>query len=133
MAAFTPFEVDVKASVAGFTQTIVVGTINQAQQLVFNQPAANTVLVTGLNRNPAGGVTGVPYVRMSVESSTGAATAVSNTDTPFPLVPGAGPTVRLFAAPATGSQYVITVTSTISSTVANAWQLWFTPGEGGVE
>ncbi len=68
--------------------------------------------------------TQVSWVRISVETSTGAATAVSQTDTP--LLANGG--VRLFANPNPAGKTVVAVVATLTTGGA----VFFTPGQGGI-
>lgn len=131
MASEQPFEPDVKSGSAGFTQVIVVGSAGTGKNIQFNEPTATAVLITGVNTNAVGSTTGVVYMRMSVESSTGIASANSSTDTPLVLIPQV-PTVRLFASPNPGGVFNLSVICSVSSTVAGAWKVWATPGQGGI-
>lgn len=126
MATFTPFEIDVKVSVAGFTQLVSVGAGSAtSQNIVFNNPSATSMLVTAVGATAGT----IAYIRISQESST----TITATATDCPIVfNGTAPTVRLFAAPPSGAGK-INIAVVVSTTPATGGTIYFTPGEGGVD
>jgi hypothetical protein len=122
-ANFGPFEPDVKAGTAGFTQVVAVGAgAATSQTIQMAEPNSAAVLVTAVGATAGT----VAYVRISTEAST--SITATATDTPF-VFNGAAPTVRLFAAPGPGKTYNIAVIVTV--TPATAGSIYFTPGQGG--
>lgn len=132
MVAFTPFEAEIKASVSGYTQQIALGAGSATSQvLTFNNQTATSVLVNVWNNNAAGGAVLTPYIRMSVESSTGIASANGIGDTPIPTPPQ-GANVYLFASPSGGTgPFNVAVILSVTPSVTGSL-LWVTPGCGGI-
>lgn len=118
MAAFEPFEANVKTSVAGQTIFFSATSASQGTTLDSTNSFAPCLLVTvGAPQNA------IAYLRLSTESSATATT----TDTPLPG--GPNPLVRLFANPAPNGITAIAVICTVTSTPV---KVWITPGQGGI-
>lgn len=131
MVAFTPFEAEIKASVSGYTQQIALGAGSATSQvLTFNNQTATSVMIQVMNNNAAGGAVLTPYIRMSVESSTGIASANGIGDIPM-ATPAQGSNVYLFASPSGGTG-PFNIAVIVSATPATAGTLWATPGQGGI-
>lgn len=123
MAAFEPFEPQIRSGVAGQTVSLAIGAgsgTSTVVQIVNSISAFNPSLLITFG----GGVTAgtVAYVRLSVEAST----AITATVTDTPIL---APSVRLFANP--NPQGTLNIAVIVSTTPTAAGTIWFTAGQGG--
>lgn len=119
MAAVIPFEANVVASLTGKTISITPGPIGGGVASIMDSTGGFVPSILAFNQ-----LGQVSWVRLSRETQTGAATAVSQTD--VPLLANGG--VRLFANPNPTGPTAIAVVATVTTSGA----VFFTPGQGGI-
>ena len=116
MAAFSPFEPNVKSATAGFSVAVSPAAANTGGANIIDSTTnfAPGILATNTSSN-------IVFVRLAIESSTLAASTVSITDTP--LLPSG---VRLFGNPSPAGKIAVAVICSVTTPV-----VIFTPGQGG--
>jgi hypothetical protein len=116
MPSDQPFEPAVKLSTAGQTVALVISSVGNSATINSTGEMLPSIYIANVGSFTA-------WIRLSVESSTVAASIVSLTDVPI-----LSNTVRLFANPAPGGVAAVAVIGGSGS----SGTVYFVPGQGGI-